>query len=90
VTDYLPYDCRAAEQADRYPDNSLDMGTGYDCFDELSHTDNPSIALPARQNRDLLRDIMQAAGFANYDKEWWHYTLVDETWPDTYFNFAIR
>ena len=89
VTAHLPYDCRA-DKADRYPDNSLDMGTGYDCFDELSHTDNPAIVGVARQNRDKLREIMEAAGFVNYANEWWHYTLSDEPYPDTYFDNPIR
>ncbi|MFM1897315.1 MAG: hypothetical protein RLZZ385_2389 [Pseudomonadota bacterium] len=79
------FDCRAGI-AGRYPDNSLDMGTGYDCFDVLSHTDHTDITGDARRNRDLLRDIMSAAGFVNYDQEWWHYTLADEPYADTYFD----
>lgn len=79
------YDCRGIT-ASRYPDNSLDMGTGYDCFDIRSHTDHPEISAEARRNRDLLRAIMQAAGFVNYAQEWWHYTLADEPYPYTYFD----
>jgi D-alanyl-D-alanine dipeptidase len=83
------YDCRAALPL-RYPDNSLDMGTGYDCFDELSHTDNSAVGALARRNRDLLRAILTEAGFSNYAQEWWHYTLDHEPYPERYFDFPVR
>ena len=83
------YDCRL-QMSERYPDNSIDMGTGFDCFDELAHTDNPHINQTAVQNRRLLRSIMENAGFINYDKEWWHYTLKNEPFPDTYFDFPVQ
>ena len=68
----------------------LDMGTPFDFFDELSHTENPAITPEAMANRMLLRDIMTAAGFRNYVNEWWHYTLVNEPYPDTYFNIPVE
>jgi D-alanyl-D-alanine dipeptidase len=74
----------------RWPDNGLDMGTGFDCFNERSHTANPSIPAQARANRALLQSLMDKHGFVNYDKEWWHYTLGGEPFPDTYFDFPIR
>ena len=83
------YDCRL-QKPGRYPDNSIDMGTGFDCFDKLAHTDNPDITEAGRKNRHLLRSIMENAGFVNYDKEWWHYTLKDEPFPDTYFDFPVQ
>ena len=83
------YDCRQPRHL-RYPDNSLEMGTGYDCFDQLSHTDNSRISEEARYNRQLLRSIMEAAGFSNYSQEWWHYTFDDEPYSDRYFNFPIQ
>jgi len=82
-------DCRAPVIG-RYPDNSIDMGTGYDCFDTLAHTDNPRISVEVRRNRGTLRAIMRESGFVNYEKEWWHYTLVNEPFPDTYFDFPVR
>lgn len=85
----VSYDCRG-EQEDRYPDNSIDMGTSYDCFDERSHTDNPAVGEEVLANRHLLRDLMEAAGFRNYDQEWWHYTYQDELFPEQHFNFPIR
>jgi zinc D-Ala-D-Ala dipeptidase len=73
----------------RFADNGIDMGTGFDCFHELSHTKNGQVGLEQRINRLLLKSLMEKHGFANYDKEWWHFTLKGEPFPDTYFNFAI-
>jgi zinc D-Ala-D-Ala dipeptidase len=82
-------DCRAPV-GHRHADNTLDMGTGYDCFDPLSHTANPAVGAEARRNRLLLKLVMEKHGFRNYDQEWWHYTLVGEPWPDTWFDLPIR
>lgn len=73
----------------RFPDNGVDMGTGYDCFDPLSHTDNPAITGAARLHRDLLRSTLADVGFRNLAEEWWHYTLNNEPFPDTYFDFPV-
>lgn len=73
----------------RFADNSLDMGTGFDCLDKLAHTHNPAIPAPARANRLLLYTLMLKHGFKFYNKEWWHFTLKDEPFPDTYFNFPV-
>ena len=76
--------------AKRFGDNSIDMGTGFDCFHELSHTANINIGQQQKINRLLLKSLMEKHGFRNYDKEWWHYTLMNEFYPDTYFNFVIE
>jgi zinc D-Ala-D-Ala dipeptidase len=76
--------------AKRFGDNSIDMGTGFDCFDELSHTANINIGPQQKINRLLLKSLMEKHGFRNYDKEWWHYTLKNEPYPDTYFDFVIE
>lgn len=73
----------------RPPDNTLDFGTGYDCFDVLSHTANPAIIGAARRHRALLVAVMKRQGFINYDKEWWHFTLGDEPYPKRAFDFPI-
>lgn len=74
----------------RFGDNSLDMGTGFDCFHELSHPGNPRVGLTQRINRLLLKTLMDKHGFAGYDKEWWHFTLRDEPYPDTFFDFPVE
>lgn len=74
----------------RFADNSLDMGTGYDCFDPLSHTANPEVGPVAARNRLLLKAVMEKHGFRNYDQEWWHFTLRDEPFPDTFFDVPVR
>lgn len=79
-------DCAAPN---RFPDNTVDMGTGYDCFDTLSHTDDPRITGAARAHRQLLKEAMAKAGFRNLPEEWWHFTLNNEPYPDTYFDFPV-
>jgi D-alanyl-D-alanine dipeptidase len=74
----------------RFKDNSIDMGTGFDCFHELSHPGNKQIASQPRVNRMLLKTLMEKHGFKNYDQEWWHFTLKNEPFPDTYFDFPIE
>ena len=80
-------DCRSTA---RFADNSLDMGTGYDCFDPWSHTANPAAGPEAARNRLLLKLAMEKHGFSNYANEWWHFTLRDEPYPDTYFDVPVR
>jgi len=74
----------------RFGDNSLDFGTGYDCFDPRSHTENPDVGAEARRNRLLLRQVMRRYGLINYPKEWWHYTYYNEPFKTRSFDFVIR
>lgn len=67
----------------------LDMGTTFDCFSELSHTQNTKVSEKAQKNRRLLKDVMQKHGFKNYSKEWWHYTLLNEPYKDRYFDVDV-
>jgi D-alanyl-D-alanine dipeptidase len=60
---------------ERAPDSSVDMGTGYDCFDPLSHTNALGITPAQRRWRKMLVEAMAQQGFRNYFKEWWHFTL---------------
>ncbi|MEU3795103.1 M15 family metallopeptidase [Streptomyces fructofermentans] len=73
----------------RFPDNSVDMGTGYDCFDTLSHTLDPRIRGAQRAHRLLLKDTLEGLGFVNLAEEWWHFTFRPEAYPDTYFDFPV-
>jgi zinc D-Ala-D-Ala dipeptidase len=75
---------------DRFRDNSVDMGTGFDCFDTLAHTRDPRVTGRARKNRRLLRRTLERVGFENYENEWWHYTLRREPFPNRYFDFPVR
>jgi D-alanyl-D-alanine dipeptidase len=61
---------------ERAPDASVDMGTGYDCFDIMSHTGAAGITAAQRHWRQMLVDAMAAEGFRNYFKEWWHFSLT--------------
>ena len=81
---------RAPVAADAPADEPLDMGTPYDFLDPRSHTESPEVADEQRANRLRLRAAMEAGGFRNYEAEWWHYTLRDEPYPDTYFDLPIR
>lgn len=78
-----------APRNQRFADNSIDMGTGYDCMDERAHADNKEINVQAYQHRQLLRSLMEQNGFIPYPSEWWHFTLKDEPYPHTYFDFNV-
>lgn len=78
-----------APAGQRFRDNTVDMGTGFDCFDSLAHTIDARVTGQARANRLLLTQLMKDAGFGNYTKEWWHYTLAGEPYPNTYFDFPV-
>lgn len=73
----------------RFPDNTVNMGTGYDCFDTRSHTVDPRVKGRAWANRMLLENVLEDAGFTNYPNEWWHYTLDGEPFTDRYFDFPV-
>lgn len=68
----------------------VDMGSGWDFFGAISSHSDPTLSEEHLANRALLRETMEKHGFSAYSKEWWHYTLVNEPFPTTYFNFEIR
>ena len=68
----------------------LDMGSAYDLFDEKSATDYPNITRNQRAIRLLLKRRMEKHGFKSHPKEWWHYTLAKEPYPNKYFDFEIE
>ena len=67
----------------------LDMGGTFDYFGERSHTDYSGITEEQKANRNILRDAMTSSGFESIATEWWHFSLTDEPYPDTYFNFPV-
>ena len=67
----------------------VDTGSPFDLFDEVSHHDSNKITSVQRQNREIIKATMERNGFNSYQTEWWHYTLRDEPYPDTYFDFPV-
>lgn len=65
------------------------MGGDHDLMDPISSHIADDLELVEQHNRRQLRSIMERSGFTAYETEWWHYTLTDEPYPDTYFNFPI-
>ncbi len=68
----------------------LDMGSIFDFMDVRSHHGAPGLTAQQEQNRELLRSVMLANGFGPYECEWWHFNLIPEPHPDTYFDFPIE
>lgn len=71
-------------------DNTVDMGSSFDLFHEASHHDSPLVTSEQNAMRQLLRETMKKHGFKEYPEEWWHYTLANEPYPDTYFDFVYN
>ncbi|CEK11871.1 M15 family metallopeptidase [Legionella hackeliae] len=71
-------------------DNSLNTGTRFDCFDVSAHVDYQNLTSTQKTNRHLLQSLMLRFGFKPYKEEWWHFTLKNEPYPKTYFNFAVK
>ena len=67
----------------------LDMGGDHDLMDVVSHHGASGISATATRNRAQLCSVMESCGFSRYDNEWWHYSLLDEPYPATYFDFPI-
>lgn len=68
----------------------LDMGSPFDWFGDESHPDYIKLTDEQLANRHILWDAMFGHGFKGLDSEWWHFTLADEPYPDTYFDFPIE
>lgn len=67
----------------------VDMGSPFDYFGDASHPDYRGITDEQYDNRMILREAMLRNGFLPIDCEWWHFTLADEPYPDTYFEFPV-
>jgi D-alanyl-D-alanine dipeptidase len=68
----------------------LDMGTPFDFFSPKSWIADPTVTPAQHANRMLLAAVMRRHGFQGYDKEWWHFTLMREPFPETYFDFLVN
>jgi zinc D-Ala-D-Ala dipeptidase len=78
-----------APLAQRSPDNAVDMGTSFDCFDAASYTASAAIGAEPRRWRRVLLAAMRKQGFANYDHEWWHFSYAGSAGAPAY-DFPIR
>jgi D-alanyl-D-alanine dipeptidase len=74
----------------RHLESTLDLGTTFDCFSARAATGFEGLPAAARRNRERLVSAMEQAGFRNYPREWWHFTLRDEPFPRTIFDFEVR
>ena len=68
----------------------LDMGGSWDFFGDLSNYGFEDLNKNQKQNRKKLRDVMTTSGFKPYEKEWWHFTLINEPYPNKYFDFTVE
>ena len=68
----------------------VDMGGTFDFFGDISNPDYDKLTKIQKANRSILKDIMIANGFKQSLKEWWHFVLIDEPFPNTYFDFPIN
>ena len=71
-------------------EKKLDMGSNFDYFGKLSWVISSNITTEQQAHRALLQIIMKKNGFKNYSKEWWHFTLKNEPFPKTYFDFPVE
>ncbi len=67
----------------------VNMGTPFDYFDPKSHTNDREIPDSAQRYRRILKQVMEQNGFKNLAEEWWHYTLIDEPFPNRYFSVPV-
>ena len=75
---------------DMKTEKDVDMGGTFDYFGQESHPDYKNITEEQYANRMLLREVMLRHGFKPLDEEWWHFTLANEPYPDTYFTFPVN
>lgn len=71
-------------------DNTVDMGSSFDLLHPASHHDSMLLDIQYIEMRNFLKKAMNDHGFEAYDKEWWHYSLKNEPYPDRYFDFIIQ
>ena len=73
-------------------DNTIDCGTSFDLMDPASWADDNYFDFTEEQkkNRKFIRDIMESEGFKVLKEEWWHFTLINEPFPDAFFDFEIE
>lgn len=68
----------------------VDMGGTFDYFGPRSYSDYSNLTEQQKMHRDLLRTVMHKHGFKGISTEWWHFILIDEPYPNQYFNFPVK
>lgn len=68
----------------------IDTGEHFDYFGERSHTAYTGVTPQQQANRQFIKNIMNRNGFIDLDEEWWHFTLQNEPYPNTFFDFPVR
>lgn len=71
-------------------DGTLDMGSHFDLFDKASWHEDSLFFGEVLERRTYLQNIMKEHGFDDYRKEWWHYCLLDEPFPEERFDFDVK
>jgi len=72
------------------PPAEVDMGTRFDFFGVQSWPSSRVVGAEAQANRKILASVMRRGGFTPYVREWWHFTLRGEPYPNSYFNFVVK
>lgn len=86
------YSLRKLKNGEEVPfldDNTVDMGSSFDLFHPVSNHDSSLVNEQQTKMRNVLRETMKKHGFKEYQQEWWDYTLADEPYPNTYFDFVV-
>ena len=73
-----------------HPDFCGNPETGEYTGDNSKSPTGRSITPEQFQHRMILRQAMLSHGFKPLDTEWWHFTLKDEPFTDTYFTFPVK
>ena len=71
-------------------DNSVDCGTSFDLMDPISHGNSSYVSEEHKKMRNYIKSVMERCGFKALEEEWWHFTLKNEPFPDTYFDFPVE
>ena len=74
---------------DMTAEREVDMGGTFDWFGFSSYPTYTDLTEDQLAMRQLLRDAMMRHGFKPFDTEWWHFTLINEPYPDTFFDFPV-
>lgn len=89
----ISFSKRKVNNGDEIPfldDNTVDMGSSFDLFHPVSRPDSKLVSEEQNRMRKILQDTMAQYGFKVHDEEWWHFTLQNEPYPDTYFDFVVE